>query len=97
MDNKQVAREMLKDFQANTVASRRPSRCPFIIRDDDFDPDQDHSLCAILFPRWRLKYLDAAFDWIPDEDGDRVPCCPCEAMSHSYVRRKARKFVKEGR
>ncbi len=97
MNNKQVAREMLKDFQVKVMASQRSGRCPFILREDDSVTEYDHSLCAVLFPRWRLKYLDKNFDWLPDENGIRDPNCPCEIMTHSYVRRKARRFVKEGK
>ena len=99
MDNKQVIREMLKDFQAKYIASQRSVNCPFRFPNeeklDEMKPDatwvmmvSHHDLCAILFPSWAKEYLsDKVFDGM----------CPCYVMSHSYVRRRARKFVKEGR
>ena len=97
MNNKQVAREMLKDFQARYPASGRHNVCPFAIYTNEATTivgvtvkiieRQLHELCAQLFPRW------AVLNYNPPH----ILKCPCHALSHSYVRRKARRFVKEGR
>ena len=86
MDDRQVAREMLKDFYARQgYYNGNITQCPFVIEENV--PKYYHECCALIFPGWARKYY---------KDGDKQEC-PCAVMSVSYVRRKAREFVKKNK
>ena len=89
MDKEMMAKEMLKDFIVAEVERDRTLLCPFATdRHNIYLNVYHHDLCAILFPRWAKKHMhDDGLTY----DGK----CPCMSMSQSYVRRKARAFVKK--
>lgn len=49
MDNAILAKEMLKDFIANTAPARRNAKCPFPSIDGALELNY-HRLCAVIFP-----------------------------------------------
>ena len=51
MDDKQVAKEMLKDFISTHSTNLRPHRCPFVKKYKGIKL-QHHDLCAVVFPGW---------------------------------------------
>lgn len=83
MDDKMFTKEMLKEFYKNYPhLDDRLVNCPFYV-----EKTYHHECCVTLFPGWARKYYNSE-----DEEHEG---CPCMKMSQSYVRRKARAFVKK--
>lgn len=91
MDDKQVAKEMLKDFMKEYPSEKRPKQCPFTVA-LDYKLSRHHELCAVVFPGWGRKYLEK-WRTASRSRQSAYAYCPCAKMSQSYVRRKARAFV----
>ena len=86
MDDRMVAKEMMKKHIKDNTPEDRTTVCPFYNEDEDI---YYHDLCAVVFPGWGRKHLESKKD-----DGHN---CPCNVMSKSYIRRKSRKFVKKNK
>ena len=86
--NEITAREMLKDYHAKTPPDERVFGCPFTAPDSDRIHSYYHELCAVIFPKWAKKNFDPATTSLLHGS------CPCNVMTHRYVKRRIEKFVK---
>ncbi len=92
--NEILAREMLKDYRANVPPYTRVYGCPFscksnpTIQDLLDGPVYYHELCALLFPKWAKKN----FNW--EDENLLLGSCPCNVMTHKYVKQRIEKFMK---
>ena len=86
--NSIAAREMLKDFRAKVPPDRRVFGCPFKSPESDRIRLYYHELCATIFPKWAKKNLDLK------EPHLLTGSCPCNVMTHRYVKQRVEKFIR---